>query len=109
MTRASFVGAIALSALTWAPQAALCQTQESGLRAYVDPQTGRLSAPPPGSFTSEGSAAAAPEEPFVVEPGRTEAGGVMVDLGNRLTYTLQATLGPDGKVTTECIEEQRGQ
>jgi len=105
MRRTIIAGATALVLLTCGPPIARSQEQQPGWRAYVDPQTGKLATPPSEeSAASSGSAAA--EEPLVVEPGPSEAGGVMVDLRGRLTYSLEATIGPDGKIVTHCIEKR---
>lgn len=102
MKRWTFAGTVILVALAGGPLTAWSQSQ----RAYVDPQTGQL-ATPPEDVQFPGTARAV-EEPLVVEPGKTDAGGVMVDLRGRLTYSLQATLNPDGTVTTDCIEKRAG-
>jgi len=103
MKRAGLVGIVMLAALTCIAATAL--GADPSYRAYVDPETGKLAAPPPEEENAGAAEAAQPEEP-VVEPGKTEAGGIMVDLRGRMTYTLQATLGDDGKVETNCIEEK---
>ena len=108
MKRWTFAGTVMLAALAGGPVAAWSQSQAAPYRAYVDPQTGKLAAPPEEAPAPDTGRVAAPE-PFVVEPGKTDAGGVMVDVRGRLTHSMQATLGPDGKVTTDCIEKRAGQ
>jgi hypothetical protein len=77
-------------------------------RAWLDPETGQLGVPPPeeaeaGPADGAGAAAA----PLVIEPGRTEAGGVMVNLRGRPLYELKATLQPDGRVETDCVHRDQ--
>ena len=76
-------------------------------RAWIDPETGKLGSPPPGMVVpdedaGDGGAAAAP---LVVEPGRTSAGGIMIDLTGRPLYSFEAKLTPEGKVVTDCIRQ----
>ena len=85
----------------------------AGLRVYVDPQTGKLAAPPagapPASVPPEG------RRPDRVPPPRPEFStsgeglveivdpvpgrGVTVDLQGRFRSSLTATVGPEGKAT----------
>lgn len=76
----------------------------SGYRAYVDPETGRLGAPPPGA-NAPASQTRAVSEPLVQVPGTTAGGGVMVDLGDRAPYAIQARVAADGRVLKECEQQ----
>jgi len=73
------------------------------VRAWVDPETGQLSAPPaseePTSLLRGGAAEAAG---LVVVPGKTAAGGVMVDLRGHFTYGLRASVSSEGRVSARC-------
>lgn len=108
MKRWSFAGALTLVVLAGGPGAAWSQSQAAPYRAYIDPQTGKLAAPPEDAGAAAGGRAAV-EEPLVVEPGKTDAGGVMIDVRGRMMHSLRATLGPDGKVTTDCVEQRAGE
>jgi hypothetical protein len=72
------------------------------VRAYVDPETGELGVPlsVQEPLTAAGSGAAA--EPLVVVPGRTTAGGVMVDLRGQFPYDLRASVSNTGHITARC-------
>ena len=76
----------------------------AGVRAWVDPESGHLAAPPAAEdvpFATRGSAAA-DSQPLVLVPGRTGAGGKMVDLRGRFAYSRRATMSPDGRMTMAC-------
>lgn len=91
--------ALALAMLLGAPLRASAQ------RAWIDPETGKLGVPPAEEAAQPaGEAGGAAEAPLVVEPGKTKAGGVMVDLSGRPLYELKATLLPSGKVVEDCVE-----
>jgi hypothetical protein len=72
------------------------------VRAYVDPETGELGVPPLVEEAETATGGAAADEPLVVVPGRTAAGGVMVDLRGRFVYRLRASVAEDGRVTAQC-------
>jgi hypothetical protein len=72
----------------------------------VDPATGELGPPPPGTQT-ETSVSRAATAPLVEQPAPTDGGGVMLDLGETLMYSHQARVDENGKVKTSC--EQRPQ
>ena len=76
----------------------------AAVRAWVDPDTGRLAAPSAAEdepFVRRDGAAAA-SQPLVLVPGKTAAGGKMVDLRGRFTYSRRATVSPDGGMTMAC-------
>ena len=75
-----------------------------GMRAYVDPQTGAFTNPPPDT-----SAPGASEEVFsrssarlVEVPGTTPSGGVMVDVRGRFMTSFVATVDAAGKPAVHC-------
>lgn len=94
---------LALHVPAWA-QAPTAQSPAGGQRAWIDPATGELGAPPPEALEAEpaGGGAAAP---WVVEPGWTSAGGVMIDLRGRPLYSFEARLTPEGEVVTDCVRQ----
>jgi hypothetical protein len=78
---------------------------QSGMRAYVDPQTGKVGAPPPDQAAplpsaAEQDASSTSSEGLVVVPA--PGGGEMVDLQGRFQTSITATLKPDGTVQTDC-------
>jgi len=86
------------------PQSSIEHGQSAALRAWVDPETGQLSAPPASQAWSSvvrGGAAAGTTD-LVIAPGRTTAGGVMVDLRGHFTYGLRASVSSEGRVTARC-------
>jgi hypothetical protein len=80
---------------------------ESAQQAYFDPQTGKLGAPPEGAWTPSGEGGAVATEPLVVVPGKTSAGGVMIQLRGRRHAALEAKLTPGGDVATDCVQRNR--
>lgn len=74
-----------------------------GMRAYVDPQTGRLTQEPPtGVPAPPRTTAPRPRLAEVPAPG----GGMMIQLDGRFMSDLVATVQPDGSVAIDCV--QRG-
>ena len=81
----------------------------AGVRAYIDPETGELGAPPPDQAVQPvqpvldpppASGVEAPELPELVEePGPVS--GVMVDPKGKFDRPLTAEVGPDGRVTDQ--------
>jgi hypothetical protein len=91
-----------------------------GLKAVVDPATGQFTVPPRPPITGSPEAFAPPTIPsasaagssanlatshdgLVAVRGTTRAGGLQVDLKGRFRSSVIATVGPDGKVRTECV------
>jgi hypothetical protein len=70
-----------------------------GMRAYVDPATGRLLAEPPRGVAAPVAAAEASRssQGLVEEP--VPGGGVKVDLKGRFKSPLVATVRPDGSLS----------
>ena len=68
-----------------------------GLRAYKDPDTGRIG-PPPQRARAEGAARTAPRARPVPEP--RPGGGWRLDM--RYRFETVATKGTDGVVSFEC-------
>jgi hypothetical protein len=80
---------------------------EAGLRAYVDPSTGRNAAPPAASALDPRSQslptpAAASQPTPVAHPA--PGGGDMLDVRGRLQSDVVATVQPDGNVTVRCLQ-----
>lgn len=87
-------------------QAAAPQT---GMRAFVDPSTGKLRDATQADLdeSAAASAAAAKKTAKVAAPVAQKRGnGTRVALdASYLSYAV-ATIGPDGKVKQECVEQQ---
>jgi hypothetical protein len=79
-----------------------------GLRAWVDPQTGALGAPPESEIPLDPSGTAASFDALEMEPGRTRAGGKMVDLRGRFVYSRRASVLPDGSLVSGCEQGDGG-
>ena len=74
------------------------------MKIHVDPATGQLSAPAPGTV---GTLAAAPAEnlpmPRIVT-SKTKGGGKLVRLDDRFLMETAAKATPDGKVAITCSD-----
>lgn len=79
-----------------------------GMRAYKDPVTGRLGAPPPGSPAplAPSSRARASSLRPETRPGRTSAGGTVLDSRYRYWSSTVATKQSDGRLAADCIPGQ---
>jgi hypothetical protein len=95
------------------PTAAPKTAEAPGFKAVIDPATGQLIVPAPaakGPAAAQAPAAVAPSSVstshagLVAVPVTTKAGGKMVDLKGRFRSSVVATVGPDGKTTTRCVE-----
>jgi hypothetical protein len=90
---------------TSAPESGAAKAAAAGQWIHVDPETGRVGAPPPG--TAAGAAIAADpafrtsHEGLVVE--HAPGGGEMVDLQGRFRSAVRARVKPDGSVVTDCV------
>lgn len=83
--------------------AAMPQPRAAASSAYVDPQTGELTAPPAlGGAVLPGPPDSGGQEEIEILPGQTEAGGVMVDLRGHFALGLRASAAGAGHVTTDC-------
>ena len=75
---------------------------KSEMKAYIDPETGKLSTPPKDlqsqSPTDQTGAAQKESIELVEEPGPVS--GTMVDLKGKFNRPLKAKVGPDGDVKT---------
>lgn len=69
----------------------------AGMRAHVDPSTGRLV---PEPVVPEPSRLPAPRPPAIEEPAL--GGGMMIRLNGRFMNDLVATVNPDGSVHMDC-------
>ncbi len=83
-------------------------SSSSGMRAYKDPVTGRLGAPPPGSPTplAPSSRARASSLRPETRPGRTSAGGTVFDSRYRYWSSTLATKQSDGRLAADCVPGQ---
>lgn len=71
----------------------------SGMKAYVDPSTGRLV---PGPVAPEPAARLpAPPPPLAEQPA--PGGGAMVRLNGQFMSNVVATVNPDGSVRIDCV------
>ncbi|MFQ5665885.1 MAG: post-PEP-CTERM-1 domain-containing protein [Candidatus Binatia bacterium] len=77
----------------------------AGQRIYVDPETGRMGAPPPGrslsAVVSLDPAMSTSDQGLLEVPA--PGGGMMVDLQGRFRSAAVARVKPDGSVVTECL------
>lgn len=76
--------------------------------AYLDPATGRFTAPHPGvavRWASPRGEELSKQAGMALReaPGRTAAGGVEVELGDRFASRLVATAGEDGELAIDCL------
>jgi hypothetical protein len=79
------------------------QSRQAGIRAYIDPQTGELGVPPPGTTTPPSVRAAGRRLTNIVEvPSTGSAGGVMINTKGRMAANVVATTDPNGKATVQC-------
>ena len=70
-----------------------------GMKAFVDPSTGRLV---PGPVAPEPAAPLpAPAPPLAEEPA--PGGGTMVRLNGQFLSNVVATVNPDGSVRIDCV------
>jgi hypothetical protein len=79
------------------------QSRQAGIRAYIDPQTGELGVPPPGTTTPPSVRAAGRRLTNIAEvPGTGSAGGVMINTRGRMAANVVATTDPSGKAAVQC-------
>jgi hypothetical protein len=76
----------------------------AGLWAHADPDTGEIGAPIVEDAIPNNAGGAAAQPPLEVVPGRTVAGGVMVDLRGQFSYGLRASVSQDGRLVGDCVE-----
>ncbi len=90
------------------PQSRTTAVGQAGMRAYVNPDTGKFEAPPAevgvrgGSTAVTDNALSRTSEVLVETRGTSAAGGMIVDLGDRFESAVTATVGADGKVVSHC-------
>jgi len=79
------------------------------LRAYRDPSTGELVAPPTGALPEAagpaGLAPGAPLAPLRQRRSPVAGGGVIVDLGGRFQATMRAERDGEGRLVATCTTE----
>lgn len=79
------------------------QSGKAGIRAYIDPQTGELGVPPPGTALPPSVEAAGRRTANLVEvPSMGSAGGVMVNTNGRVAADVTATIDLSGKTAVRC-------
>ncbi|HWP65830.1 MAG TPA: hypothetical protein VNO26_07950 [Candidatus Limnocylindria bacterium] len=71
-----------------------------GMVGYVDPQTGRVAAPPDDVVADVSAQAAQASRRLVVRRGTTAGGGILVEGVPMMQMT--ATVGADGRVSGHC-------
>ena len=79
---------------------------EAAMKIHVDPATGQVIAPKSSPDAARPTTAAASAEAFPptrVEKVTTKAGGKKVALHGRFMMEMTAKVGPDGKVTHDCV------
>lgn len=78
--------------------------QRPGMKAYVDPGSGRLV---PAPVVPEPAAPLPAPVPLAEEPA--PGGGTMVRLNGQFMSNLVATVNPDGSVRIDCVTEPGSQ
>src|SRR6185436_7285056 len=77
-------------------------------KIYIDPATGRKTAPPPPQLPTLPPAAtnrlSTSSQGLKEVPVTEKPGGFKVHLGGRFQSTLTVSNSADGKVTTRCVE-----
>jgi hypothetical protein len=83
-----------------------------GLVVFVDPVTGKIRQPDAGEIgalvalpAAAGTSAPLVEKPLVMKYGPAGAVGVVLD--SRFETFMVATKGPDGKLSTDCVDGKR--
>lgn len=97
-----------------AQQAPLPETKAAskGLVVFVDPVTGKIRQPDASEIgalvalpAAAGTSAPLVEKPLVMKIGPGEAVGVVLD--SRFETFMVATKGPDGKLSTDCVDGKK--
>ena len=75
----------------------------AGMRAYIDPETGKLSSSPPAGSLGGSARSTGATAPVVFVRSGVPGGGQMVDVSRHAMSFMSAGVGSaSGKVTTEC-------
>ena len=74
----------------------------SGMRAYIDPETGELVQEAPAGSAQPQLRASEDRPELVAEPSPVAGGGMMIRLDNRFQAEFKANVDSDGKMNTEC-------
>lgn len=78
----------------------------AGVRAYIDPVTGKLTqGPPPGTITRYLPAAELEPDNSKLEVVHHPNGSIQVLFHGQRQATVYATLAKDGTVQTHCVED----
>jgi hypothetical protein len=93
------------------PAAAEAGTEAAGLRAYIDPETGRfVPEPPPGVVDEVDRATAAAlstrSEDLVEQPSPVPGGGVMVELEGRFQSAIEMSVDESGALSSDCATDE---
>jgi hypothetical protein len=81
----------------------------AGMRVYRDPATGAFIPPPAGTTaldTTPPADQALGTRRLVETAGASAAGGVTIDLHGAFQSEITATVDPDGRTRTGCVETQ---
>ncbi len=74
----------------------------SGMRAYIDPETGELVQEAPAGSAQPQLRASEDRPELVAEPSPVAGGGMMIRLDNRFQAEFKANVDSDGKMNAEC-------
>jgi hypothetical protein len=95
--------AVRPSAAGGPPQSTSTQSGNAGVRAYIDPQTGELGVPPPGTMVAPSVQGTGRRTANLIEvPSTGSAGGVMINTKGRVAADVVATTDRAGKTTVRC-------
>lgn len=84
--------------------------ERGGMKAYLDPSTGKLTDTPPAGVPVPRSLSRRSSGPALrEEQGPTAAGGVNVNLDERFTEEVRAEAKPAGGATVHCVPHQPDQ
>ena len=112
LRRCAFAGIVLFSASCCSdatPAPPTSTVSAAGLWAHAGPDTGELVAPTSEDTIRSEAGGAAALPPLEIVPGRTVAGGVMVDLRGHFSYGLRASVSNDGRLAGECVEYEAHQ
>lgn len=86
----------------------------AGVRIHIDPVTGRIVPPPPPALAprqpvppGDANALSTSGDGLVEERGTTPAGGIKIDVRGRFRSAAAVRVGPDGKLTIQCVPDEK--
>ena len=104
---AAVVGVTVAAMRLWgardAPESGRWQSGRTGVRAYIDPETGELGVPPAGTAAPSVRATSRRLANLVEVPSTGAAGGVMINMKGHLAADVVATADAGGKTTVQCL------